>query len=397
MSRTSPGQVSMRRNARIVCALLLAFVFTVATGSQNAYAATQDTLIITNSTRTATVGNSVTLTTSGGSGTGATTFVSTTVSGAGCSVTVSGAVSTLTASGATTCSVVATKAASGSYAAISSPALRFWFITASAALLPQTPLRISNTTRSVATTSSITLTTTGGSGTGAVTYDVSGTGCTVTSAVLTVSQAALCSVIATKAADVTYASASSTALNFRFTVVSGLLAQGPLIITSTTRSALTNASIALSTSGGSGTGTVSYSVSGTGCTLPTTTTVTASQASTCSVIATKAADSTYDSATSPVLYFTFTTGTTLTRQLWLTVSNTTRTSTVGNLISLTTSGGSGSGAVTFAVVGTGCTQPTATTVSATAAAVCLVTATKAADSTYASMTSPALQFKFNAA
>ena len=393
MSRTSPGQVSMRRNARIVCALLLAFVFMVATGSQNAYAATQDTLIITNSTRTATVGNSVSLTTSGGSGTGNLTYAVTTVAGTGCSI--SG--STVTSSAAATCSVVATKAASGSYAAISSPPLRFWFITASAALLPQTPLRISNTTRTAATTSSINLTTTGGSGTGAVTYDVSGTGCTVTSAVLTVSQAALCSVIATKAADVTYASASSTALNFRFTVVSGLLAQGPLIITSTTRSALTNASIALSTSGGSGTGTVSYSVSGTGCTLPTTTTVTASQASTCSVIATKAADSTYDSATSPVLYFTFTTGTTLTRQLWLTVSNTTRTSTVGNLISLTTSGGSGSGAVTFAVVGTGCTQPTATTVSATAAAVCLVTATKAADSTYASMTSPALQFKFNAA
>ena len=253
MSRTSPGQVSMRRNAHIVFALLFTCVFMVATGSQNAYAATQDTLIITNSTRTATVGNSVTLTTSGGSGTGNLTYAVTTVAGTGCSI--SG--STVTSSAAATCSVVATKAASGSYAAISSPALRFWFITASAALTAQTPLRISNTTRSVATTSSITLTTTGGSGTGAVTYDVSGTGCTITSAVLTVSQAALCSVIATKAADVTYASASSTALNFRFTVVSGLLAQGPLIITSTTRSALTNASIALSTSGGSGTGTVS--------------------------------------------------------------------------------------------------------------------------------------------
>ena len=268
MSRSSSGQVSMRRNARIVCALLLACVFMVATGSQNAYAATQDTLIITNSTRTATVGNSVTLTTSGGSGTGATTFVSTTVSGAGCSVTVSGAVSTLTASGATTCSVVATKAASGSYAAISSPALRFWFITASAALLPQTPLRISNTTRSAATTSSITLATTGGSTGGAVTYVASPAACVITGAVLTVTQATACTVVATMAGDATYASVSSTALYFTFTVASALQTQAPLLVATTTRSALTGVSIGLSTSGGSGSGAVSYSPRVLCCTSP---------------------------------------------------------------------------------------------------------------------------------
>ena len=167
MSRSTMGQVFMRRNARIVMAAVLALGFMASIGVTDAHATdSQATLIITNATRTATVGTSVTLTSSGGSGTGDLSFAVTTVTGSGCSI--SG--STVTASAAATCSVVATKAASGTYAAISSPALRFWFITASAALLPQTPLRISNTTRSGATTDTITLTTTGGSGTVAITY-----------------------------------------------------------------------------------------------------------------------------------------------------------------------------------------------------------------------------------
>jgi len=402
MSRSSTGQVFMRRNARIVMAAVLAMAFMAGIGITEAHAADQDTLIITNATRTATVGASVTLTSSGGTGSGATTYVSTTVSGVGCSVTLVGTVSTLTAAGATTCSVVATKAASGSYAAISSPALRFWFITASAALLPQTPLRISNTTRAATTADSITLTTTGGLGSGALTYSYTGTGCSIASDVLSASQATLCSVVATKAADSTYASASSSALIFKFSAVSALLTQDPLRISNTTRSALTSQTITLTSSGGSSTGATTYvstTVSGVGCSVTlvgTVSTLTAAGATTCSVVATKAADSTYASATSPPLYFRFTVGTTLSPQLWLMVSNTTRISTVGSPITLTTTGGSGTGAVTFAVVGTNCSQPTSTTVSASGAALCLVTATKAADSDYASMTSPALLFKFTA-
>jgi len=396
MSRSSTGQVYMRRQARIVMAAALALIFMASIGVTDAHATdSQATLIITNATRTATVGASVTLTSSGGTGSGATTYVSTTVSGGGCTVTLSGGVSTLTAAGATTCSVVATKAASGNYAAISSPALRFWFITAAAALLPQTPLRISNTTRSAATTSSITLATTGGSTGGAVTYVASPAACVITGAVLTVTQATACTVVATMAGDATYASVSSTALYFIFTVVSTLQTQAPLLVANTTRSALIGVSIALSTSGGSGSGAVSYSVSGSGCTLPTSTTVTSSQASICSVTATKAADSTYASATSPVLYFTFTAGTALLSQLPLSVSNTTRTATVGSTITLTSTGGSGNGVVTFAVVGTNCSV-TAGVLSATQAATCLVTATKPSDGTYASKTSPQLQFHFNA-
>ena len=123
--------------------------------------------------------------------------------------------------------------------------------------------------------------------------------------------------------------------------------------------------------------------------------MTSSQASICSVTATKAADSTYSSATSPVLYFTFTTGTALLSQLPLSVSNTTRTATVGSTITLTSTGGSGNGVVTFAVVGTNCSV-TSGVLSASQAATCLVTATKPSDGTYASKTSPQLQFHFNA-
>ncbi|MCX8526935.1 MAG: hypothetical protein ORN20_02195, partial [Candidatus Nanopelagicales bacterium] len=293
----------MRRNARIVMAAVLAMAFMAGIGITEAHAADQDTLIITNATRTATVGASVTLTSSGGTGSGATTYVSTTVSGVGCSVTLVGTVSTLTAAGATTCSVVATKAASGSYAAISSPALRFWFITASAALLPQTPLRISNTTRAATTADSITLTTTGGLGSGALTYSYTGTGCSIASDVLSASQATLCSVVATKAADSTYASASSSALIFKFSAVSALLTQDPLRISNTTRSALTSQTITLTSSGGSSTGATTYvstTVSGVGCSVTlvgTVSTLTAAGASTCSGVATKAADSTYASGT----------------------------------------------------------------------------------------------------
>jgi len=258
MSRSTTGQVFMRRHARIVMAAVLALGFMASIGVTDAHATdSQATLIITNATRSATVGASVTLTSSGGTGSGATTYVSTTVSGAGCSVSVSGQTSTLTATGATTCSVVATKAASGNYAAISSPALRFWFITASAALLPQAPLRISNTTRSVATSSSITLTITGGTTGGAVTYVASPAACVITGAVLTVTQATACTVVATMAGDATYASVSSTALYFIFTVVSTLQTQAPLLIANTTRSALTSHTITLTSSGGSSTGATS--------------------------------------------------------------------------------------------------------------------------------------------
>lgn len=69
----------------------------------------------------------------------------------------------------------------------------------------------------------------------------------------------------------------------------------------------------------------------------------------------------------------------------------------GNIVTVTTSGGAGSGAVTFAVTGGHCAVGARTGVlSATAAATCSVKATKAASGTHAKVTSAAKVFTFAA-
>ncbi|HQU26111.1 MAG TPA: hypothetical protein PLS29_03660 [Acidimicrobiales bacterium] len=73
--------------------------------------------------------------------------------------------------------------------------------------------------------------------------------------------------------------------------------------------------------------------------------------------------------------------------------------TVGSSVDLSTEGGSGSGAVTFSVVGgtaTGCAI-TGTTLSATGPGTCVVEATKAGDATYAGATSVPVTITFGAA
>jgi hypothetical protein len=95
MLRSSSGQVFMRRNVRIVMAAALTLIFMASIGVTDAHATVpQDKLIITNATRTATVGRSVTLT-------------STEVSN--------------------TRVVTATKPSDGTYASKTSPALQFRF------------------------------------------------------------------------------------------------------------------------------------------------------------------------------------------------------------------------------------------------------------------------------
>ena len=83
-------------------------------------------------------------------------------------------------------------------------------------------------------------------------------------------------------------------------------------------------------------------------------------------------------------------------QATLTIANTTLTGTAGTPITLSTSGGSGSGAVSYATTGTGCSIST-TTLSATAATTCVVTATKAASTGFLLATSATKSFTFSAA
>ena len=156
-----------------------------------------------------TYGSDLTLSVSGGSGSGAVSYVATTSGTAGCSVIGGNA---LRATSPGTCTVTATKAASGMYSTVSSSATTVTF-----GKRTQTPLAVSTT--SGETVSGITVETTGGSGTGAVTSSVtSGTAtCTLTSGVVTARTAGTCSLTVTKAADSTYSVESVTA-TLTFTV-----------------------------------------------------------------------------------------------------------------------------------------------------------------------------------
>jgi hypothetical protein len=172
----------------------------------------QATLTIANTTLTGTVGTPITLSSAGGSGAGAVTF---SVTGTGCSVNGT----SLTATSATTCVVMATKAASTGYLVATSATKSFVF-----SLAQQAVLTISNSNASTIAkgNAGLTLTTTGGSGSGAVSFAVTGTGCSITNGKLSVPSSyktgitVSCSVVATKAASGIYASTSSVAKNFNF-------------------------------------------------------------------------------------------------------------------------------------------------------------------------------------
>ena len=164
----------------------------------------QAALTISNSVLTGVAGTSIALTTSGGSGNIAPTF---TVTGTNCSV--SGA--NLSATGAASCVVTATNPANGVYSAAVSPTKTFVF-----ALAPQAALSITNTVLTNRIRTNVTVLTSGGSGTGAVTFAVTGTGCSITRNVVTATRATSCTVTATKAASGIYSARSSSAVVFRF-------------------------------------------------------------------------------------------------------------------------------------------------------------------------------------
>ena len=172
----------------------------------------QATLTIANTTLTGTVGTPITLSSAGGSGTGAVTY---SVTGGGCSVTGT----SLSDTSATTCVVTATKAASTGYLAATSVSKSFVFTLASQATLTITN---SNSSPIAKGTAGLVLTTSGGSGTGAVTFSASSAGCSITNGKLTVAttyksgSTVSCSVIATKAASGIYAATSSVAKSFNF-------------------------------------------------------------------------------------------------------------------------------------------------------------------------------------
>src|SRR5208283_2101574 len=105
---------------------------------------------------------------------------------------------------------------------------------------------------------------------------------------------------------------------------------------------------------------------------------------TCNVTATKAADANYNAATSAAVVVTLSKA----NQATLTVNATTPLA-YNTSETLSTSGGSGTGAVTYAATGS-CTVSGATLTATSGTGTCSVTATKAADTNYNVTTSAAV-------
>ncbi len=276
----------------------------------------------------------------------------------------------------------------------------------------QATLSVSNSSLTSTALQSVTVTEAGGSGTGAVSFAVAGTGCSInaTTDALTDSVAGKCTVTVTKAATSAYKVATGKA-TFTFAPAS----QATLTISNASPSTgIVNTPITLTTSGGSGNGSVKYALA-TGhslnCGLKDGQ-VSSKAPGTCAVTVTKAKDTTYAVATSAPVTFTFS----YTNQNALAITNTGAKgatavdknyspiqdgilTSVGTKVTVTTSGGSGTGKTTFTattVTGTAgsCAVTSAGSLTAAHAAVCSVVANKAAQGVYGAQSSAAAKFIF---
>ncbi|MSW82625.1 MAG: hypothetical protein F2840_15960 [Actinobacteria bacterium] len=337
----------------------------------------QKVLTVSNTNTTGmAAGMATVLTSSGGSGTGAVNF---SVTGTACSVSET----SLNATDAAICIVTATKEASTGFLEATSAPKTFRY---SEAKVAQDTLTISNTVLTLpATTGRTTLTTTGGSGTGPITFSVSKGICSVTLATVYLRDGKQCWVSATRASSYGYWGATSETVVFTWTSPQATLSVSNTVLTDAVDDGV---GVELATSGGSGDGVVTYTVTGTGCSVSGTS-LNATPPATCVVTATKAASTGWIEATSATGTFTF-----LAEQDVLRLSGETLTAKVGNAIELTTSGGSGTGAVTFKVEGGACLFDGKKRLIATGVTVCIVTAKKAASTGYLATESESKTFSY---
>jgi large repetitive protein len=230
-----------------------------------------------------------------------------------------------------------------------------------------------------------TMSTTGGSGTGAVTYNAgASTGCSISGTTLSVTNASgTCDITATKAGDATYNVVSSAALPVALAKATqtalSVVNPGPVLYGSTPT---------LSTAGGSGVGAVTYSHgASTGCTVSGVTLTVTDASGSCDITATKATDNNYNAISSAPLAITLQKA----NQATLTVDDPSP-AVFGATPTLTSTGGSGTGGVTFSAgASTGCNVTAGTTLNVTdVSGTCNITATKAADTNYNVATSAPL-------
>lgn len=301
----------------------------------------------------------------------------------------------VTAIGAGTCLVAATKAGDRNYRSTTSNE-----VTATFEKAEQSALKMGGGIGSRAGTA---LTTNGGSGTGNVTFKVETSitssvppakNCTVTGAKLTSDNFGSCWVSAVKAGDDNYLpSASSPKAEFLLQTSSQPALS--LAISPKSGPSAQSTSVRLTVTGGAGTGAIVYKATGgtaRDCGVSATA-IYASSAGTCEVTATKLGDQSYTEASASET-FTFT----LAQQAALKV-----TSVHGEGLSLakglklTTSGGSGSGAVTYSLVQAGSAKCSlsAGVLTAQSLGTCVVNATRDGVITFESVTSSNTTISFD--
>jgi len=306
-----------------------------------------------------------TLTYTGGNGTGTVTFSTSTTN---CAVNTS--VLTTTLSSNSTCAVSVVKAADANYLA-SSPAT----LTVTVAKINQSTLVVSTTSGPYGQV--LTLQTSGGSGTGTVTFTVgSGSACSLngtTDSLTLGSVGSACTVTASKAADTSYNAISSAAT----TITTTQSTQSALNITTTT--VTYGQTLTLAASGGTVAGTPTYSVVSGTCTISSGVLTPGDAGSTCDISATLAGNTNYQAVTSS------TTSITVNRANQASVSFSSASSlTYGDTLSLTATGGSGTGSYSFSVttVGTAGCSVSGSTLNVSGAGSCVIGAQRAQSLNY---------------
>ena len=217
----------------------------------------------------------------------------------------------------------------------------------------QAPLVISASPTSATLGQTITVTLSGGSGTGSYNFVLyqSGSACTITrtgaTAYVTRATAGNCSIQGIRAADDSY----KTALSSTLSLIWGQSVQNiPLVISNDPTSASSGDTINLTTVGGQGNGAVTFRVLGNydpACVISGNQ-LTRATFGTCTIRATKAGDGVYAAQNSQDILFTYY-GSKL--QDPLVIGANSLFSRVGVAIALSTGGGSGGGAVTYQIVG----------------------------------------------
>jgi outer membrane protein OmpA-like peptidoglycan-associated protein len=193
--------------------------------------------------------------------------------------------------------------------------------------------------------------------------------CTVSSFTVTMVKAGTCTLSASQAGNANYVSATSVTHSFEIS----LAAQASLSLTSTT--ATFGANLTLTTSGGSGTGAVTYTKVSGDCTINGTT-LTPTAAGSCEVTATKAADTQYDA-----IAITQTVSIARSDQSTpLILSDT--TVIYGQTLTLSGSGGEGTGAISYAVSSGTCSLSGSTLTPGDAGSLCEVEVSRALSANY---------------